>query len=144
MENDRLSTLLQQLPPEPARPGFTARVLARLDAPAASENRTRRRPRVLALRWALAAAGLTAALLAGGLRWQAAHPAQDPRALAARRTLAAIRAEHARLQGELETLSDRRVVYLGGNEHMDFVVDLQRVPPAPRGVATASYTQSTY
>jgi hypothetical protein len=144
MENDRLSTLLQQLPVEPARPGFTARVLARLDAPDSANARIPRRPLALTLRWALAAAGVTAALLAGGLRWQAAHPTQDPRALAARRTLAEIRAEHARLQGELKTLSDRRVVYLGGNEHMDFVVDLQRVPPAPRGVATASYTPSTY
>jgi hypothetical protein len=140
MENERLSEILRALPGASARPDFTQRVLARLDAPPA--------PRGLGFagRWVLAAAACAGIVLgAGALRLYQVPSGDELRRQQAEETLAGIRAEHARLRQELERLAgeseapDNGVVYLGGNENVDFVVDLQRVTVAPNGVSAASY-----
>lgn len=145
MENERLSETLRALPGAPARPDFTQRVLARLDAPP--------EPRGLGFagRWVLAAAACAGIALGAGAVWLYQAPARgELHRQAARQTLDEIRAEHARLRQELERLSvgsensENGVVYLGGSENVDFVVDMQRVPPAPRGASTASYTPESY
>ncbi len=133
MEDHRLGDLLRELPREQARPGFTARVVHRLDAPARRRGLVPR----LALATALAAV-LT--VTAGGLvsaRRDAAAQAQ------ARQALAEIRAEHARLEREVEDLSQPPVVYLGGNEDVDLVLDLGRVRGS-EGATPAAYHGETF
>lgn len=139
MEDHRLGNLLRELPREHARTGFTARVLKRLDSPAA--RGVRWRPR-LALAGAMAAAavlGITAGVLTN-------RPAGSPQAIEtaeARQILRELRAEHGRLERELETLSEPPVVYLGGNEDVDLVLDLRNVHDA-EGVVPAAFHNQTF
>lgn len=146
---DTLNELLRATPGERARSGFTQAVLARLDAPAAPS--VSRWTTFFNRPWMLATATATALLLSLGAAWlYQALPSRTRHQTEARQALAEIRAEHARLQQEFQNLStastspDEGVVYIGGNENVDFVVDLERVAPAPRGVATASYANATY
>lgn len=116
-----LDRLLSELPRTAASPGFSRRVLADLDA----APRPRR-----GSRWLLALAG--AAALAAGL-WLI------PRAAPRQQTLAESRAleqEHRLLVEELEALkaslhdsSEAPVLYLGGTEGLDVVLDLEPVWP---------------
>jgi hypothetical protein len=121
--DDPLGRARRRLPPAEPRPAFTARVLARLD----------RRPRRSALQrvpaWAAAAATVVA--LVGGFWGVAAgrHAWREER----RRT--EMRAESAALARELATLQAEAskpspVVYLGGNERVDVVLDLSTLPIA--------------
>ena len=111
-----LDRLLAELPREPASSGFSRRVLASLDAPARPYGRRVR----------LLAAAATAAALAVGI-WLVPRSAPEPPAA---ETLA-LEEEHRRLMQELETLkaSLRQsqpppVLYLGGDERLDLVLDL--------------------
>jgi hypothetical protein len=133
MEDHRLGDLLRELPREQARPGFTARVLHRLDAPA----RRRSIPR-LALATALTAVlAVTAGLLVDARRDALANARAE-------RALAEIRAEHARLEREVQELSDPpSVVYLGGNEDVDLVLDLGKVRGS-EGATPAAYHGETF
>ena len=133
MEDHRLGDLLRELPREQARPGFTARVLHRLDAPA----RRRSMPR-LALATALTAVlAVTAGLLIDARRDALANARAE-------RALAEIRAEHARLEREVRELSDPpSVVYLGGNEDVDLVLDLGKVRGS-EGATPAAYHGETF
>ncbi len=121
---DRSLTLLSELPREPARPGFTGRVLARLDALETRPERPAwRRPRM-----AFAAAALlavTAVTASVGIVQVRADREADR--AEARRVLRELRSEHDDLKHELESLSAPPVVYIGGNEQVDLVVDLSRV-----------------
>ena len=111
-----LDRLLAELPRETASAGFSRRVLDGLGRPAAP--RTGRR--------LLVAAAVAAGTLAVGV-WLVPRPAPEP-------TLAETRAlqeEHRRLVEELESLKaslrESRaapVLYLGGNESVDLVLDL--------------------
>jgi hypothetical protein len=137
MEDHRLGDLLKdallELPREHARPGFTARVLNRLDAP---ERRHALIPR-FALSAALAVAlAITAGVLVDARR-NALADAQ------ARQALAEIRAEHARLEREVQDLSQPSVVYLGGNEDVDLVLDLGRTG-GTEGAKPAAYHGETF
>jgi hypothetical protein len=142
MEDHRLGDLLRELPREQARPGFAARVLHRLDA--APERRRsipgsapRRVPR-LALATALAVALIATAGVLVDARRDAVAQAR------ARQALAEIRAEHARLEREVRDLSQPpSVVYLGGNEDVDLVLDLGRVR-GPEGAKPAAYHGETF
>jgi hypothetical protein len=128
---DLLRDLLREMPREQARPGFTARVLNRLDAP---ERHGGLIPR-LALTLALFLA-VTAGVLV--------HARRD--ALAAdhaRQALAEIRAEHARLQREVQELSPPSVVYLGGTEDVDLVLDLGK-SGGTEGAKPAAYHGETF
>jgi hypothetical protein len=131
MEDRRLNRLLRELPPVAASPGFTARVLDRLDGPdrtGADRRRTAVWPR-LALP-AAALAGLFAALV-----WTQEVRTDRVRSQAAeaRALLEEIRHEHGRLEEDLQALTQEpSVLYLGGDDEVDLVVDLERVPRAER------------
>jgi hypothetical protein len=157
MSDERLKELLNQVPAERARPDFTQRVLARLDVPQGASEKGGLS--LFGPRWVLAAAACAAILASLGALWLHEAPPDRPLQEAeARQALEAIRAEHARLQREVENLgspagnlgirpeaiSDDGMVYLGGNENVDLVVDPGRVAPSPQGVSTASYTNATY
>ena len=144
MEDHDVGRLLRELPRETARSGFTQRVLARLDEPAQSaavpgwrEGR--------GWRFRLAMAATTTALLAvvsaGVIRHEQSREAE--RTAEARRLLQEIRAEHDRIEQELRALSEPPVVYVGGDEEVDLVVDLDRVP-AEDGATPATYRYDTF
>jgi hypothetical protein len=137
MEDHRLRDLLRELPREPARPGFTARVMNRLKSPDLPAPR-----RVLIPRFAWSAALAILLVIATGVlvnaRREAAATAQ-----AQQRALAEIRAEHGRLEREVRELSQPSVVYLGGNEDVDLVLDLGRTGGA-EGAKPAAYHGETF
>jgi hypothetical protein len=155
---DRLLRTLREVPPSPAGPDFTARVLARLDAPkpGASANWL---PRLTLPAVALAATLVVAASLlftqgplpeapaarpaasVAGAAAPTAVPAVAPalasdalRAARVRRMLAQIRSEHGRLESDLRRLRQagrEPVLYVGGDEQVDLIVDLGRVRDRP-------------
>jgi hypothetical protein len=131
MEDHRLGDLLRELPRERARPGFTARVLSRLEAP----ERRRALPR-LALAGALATLAITAGVLVDARR-------DALRAAQAQQALQEIRAEHGRLSREVQELSRPPVMYLGGNENVDLVLDLGQVS-GTEGAKPAAYQDETF
>lgn len=126
MEDDRLEPLrtLRALPRERVGTDFTARLLARLDDPA-----PRRRP-IAALAVAAAAAALIIGIAAGPLRSGRGREGESRiEAAEARRLLEELRREHRALESEIEALAERPpVLYLGGDDEVDLVVDLSRVP----------------
>jgi hypothetical protein len=138
MEDQQIGRILRELPREQAGDHFTARVLAGLDA----ERQPRR------ARWVLATAAglalLVSVALVGRQGWNG-----GPAGAEARQALEEIRDEHERLAHELERLQSLRqqpaqpeVIYLGGNEDMDLVVDLGRL--AENGTLPASYGSGTF
>lgn len=137
MEDHRLGDLLRELPREQARPGFTARVLESLDSPARA--RRPQRPFRLALAGATAAAILTT--VSAGVLMD--RRAESIRAAEARRMLQEIRAEHGRLEQEVQELSQPPVVYIGGNEDVDLVLDLGNVSGS-EGATPAAYHGETF
>ena len=122
MEDHSVGPLLRELPRERAREGFTARVVARLDA--APE------PKSWQPRLVLAAAALAAVVASAGILQVHAGHQQALRAAEARKVLRELRSEHDSLKQELQSLSQPPVVYLGGDEEVDLVVDLSRVQSA--------------
>lgn len=115
-----VADLLRELPPEHARPGFTARVLAELDA------EPRRGPRwSFRLAPALAVAALLAIAISAGtlIEWRGG----DQKHREAVQALKELREEHGRLEAELHEMSEPPVVYLGGDEKVDYVLDLGKV-----------------
>ena len=121
---------LRALPAAAPGPAFTARVLARLDRPA----RPRRRPLPA---WVPAAAAL-AALVVGLGGAAAGHQVWQ-----AQRRRDALRAESAALARELAALEAEvsrpgPVLYLGGNERLDLVLDLSALPMAAAPAAPTS------
>ena len=137
MEDHRLGDLLRGLPREQARPDFTARVLARLDeAPARASG-----PRV---RLVLAAAAITVAAVSAGVLVDRQTAAPNTiSATRAQQTLRDLRAEHERLQRELREISEPPVIYVGGNEDVDLVLDLGAVREA-EGATPAAYHGETF
>lgn len=141
MEDQQLGRLLRDLPEERARPGFTARVLARLDEP-------ERRPAVWWPR--LAVAGIPAALLVIGISvglGARPEPLSPDRAAEARQILDELRAEQERLEQDFETLRGTDgggVIYLGGNEEIDLVVDMSNLPEGDGVVPAAYRPQETF
>jgi len=139
MEDQHLDRLLRELPREQARQGFTRRVLARLDAPSAPRAGWRWPQRQLAAVLTVAVA-LTAG--AGGLaHYQRVEAQRAARQARAQQLLRELRAEHGQIKRELESLPQPPVVYLGGNEDMDLVVDLSRVREV-NGVRPATYSHT--
>lgn len=141
MEDQQLGRLLRELPEERARPGFTTRVLARLDDPDGAKSGRH------SLTWwpRFALAGIPAALLVGGISvgilGNRPEPLSPDRAAEARQILDELRAEQERLARDFETLRGTEpgdVVYLGGNEEIDLVVDLSSVPEG-NGILPAAY-----
>ncbi len=133
---DHVGRLLRELPRETARPGFTRRVLARLDEPAEAPVWHRGGWR---LRTALAAAALALVVTAGWVRLDRAR--EEAQTAEARRLLQEIRAEHDRLEQDLNDLS--APLYLGGDEQMDLVLDLDNVP-REAGPVPAAFRNDTF
>ncbi len=140
MEDHSVGRLLRELPRETARPGFTQRVLARLDEPAKAIARPTRWRLRLAMS-AMTAMALLVVVSAGVVRHEQSREAA--RAAEARRLLQEIRAEHDRIEQELRTLSEPPVIYVGGDERLDLVVDLDRIP-AEDGPVPATYRVDTF
>lgn len=113
----RLTAALRSLPRVRAREGFTLAVMRRADSPPV--------PRPLVWRWATAAMMVLTLVSLSAL----VREFRDRRDLAqAKRALAEIRQEHRELQEEFEKLrSSSPVIYLGGNERLDVVVDTSRL-----------------
>lgn len=125
MEDHNLNRLLRELPRETARPGFTGRVLASLDdRPEHRSLRIWRQPRLV-----LATAALVAVVGSAGFLQVRADRHEEMRRAEARKILQELRSEHELLEQELQSLSDP-VIYVGGNEDVDLVVDLSRVQNA--------------
>jgi hypothetical protein len=133
MKDDELGQVLRSLPREEAGADFTARVLARLEAGARPSPggtllsfpaERRRLPSWSG--WLMAAAALLVVGL--GLReWQ--HRQEVDETL---RRIAELRGQYQELASELDELrrenaTSRPVVYVGGTENVDFVVDLARL-----------------
>lgn len=137
MEDESVRQLIAGLPRESARPGFTAAVLRRLAEP---ERPARARSWQLA--WAGAA--LTGVLLAAG-SWGFSTWREQREAEEARRLVEQIKAEHAQLAAEVRALREERqpVVYVGGDEDVDLVVDLRRVAPRRGGATRAAAVSAT-
>jgi hypothetical protein len=142
MEDQQLGRLLRDLPEETARPGFTARVLARLDEP---EHRP--------VSWwpRLAVAGIPAALLVAavsiGLLGGRPETLSPDRAAEARQILDELRAEQRRLEQDFETLRETdggAVIYLGGNEEIDLVVNTINLPEGDGMVPAAYRPEETF
>jgi hypothetical protein len=147
MEDHRtrpLADLLHELPAEHARPGFTARVLEQLD------GEPRRAPRwsfrlAPALPAVAVAALLAVAITAGALiEWRAGARHRE-----AVHALQELRAEHGRLEQELRAMSattEPPVVYLGGDEKVDYVLDLGKMRNAEvvTSVTPAAYHVDTF
>lgn len=140
MEDHRLGDLLRELPREQARPGFTARVLERMDRPEKAPETSRpRRPFRLALAGATAMALVTS--ISAGILMD--RRAESIKAAEARQMLQEIRAEHGRLEQEVQALSQPPVVYIGGNEDVDLVLDLGKVSGS-EGATPAAYHGETF
>ncbi len=121
MNDERLREELAALSREQASPGFTGRVMSRL-----AEQR-QRRPFVAMPRPAWAAGLALVAVLVGGL-WLAEGERRQRRA----QQLAHLKAEQQRLAYELAELRELAhpaapVVYLGGDEQTDLVLDLDQL-----------------
>jgi hypothetical protein len=121
--DDKLTQSLGSLPRESARPGFTAGVLRRLEGP--------RRPpvrRLVRQPWLVATAALLLLAVAFGAR-EAWHLRQRQVALA---QLEQLESERQALEAELRSLR-RRVaearpeVYLGGDNRLDLILDLEQL-----------------
>lgn len=137
MEGNRLGDLLRDLPREPARTGFTTRVMNRLNSSDLAAPRHALIPRFA---WSAALAILL--VIATGFLVNARREAAT--AQAQQRALAEIRAEHGRLEREVHELSQQpSVVYLGGNEDVDLVLDLGRTG-GPEGAKPAAYHGETF
>ncbi len=137
MDDRGLDRLLKELPRVPASPGFTGRVLSRLDQPAGrSERADLRRPGRWGLPWprlALPAAALAVAFGAVAVTHQVRTERVRSEAAEVRQLLDEIRHEHGRLEDdlrELDHLAAEPVLYLGGDDDFDLVVDLGRLPEA--------------
>jgi hypothetical protein len=126
MEDQPIGQLLRELPAETARPGFTARVVARLDRSEEPERRPALRPRLAWTAALVAALGISAGMI--GIRDRPAAPDRAE----ARRILAELKAEHSRLEQDFQELREP-VYYLGGNEDIDLIVDLSNVTEGTEG-----------
>jgi hypothetical protein len=135
MTEDPIQRALAELPRLQAGPGFTDEVLARAAAPAPGRGR-------------LAPVGIVACfLLAGGLA--AAFPAWHQARLRGeqRARVEALQREHRELERELRALrrlaaEHSPVVYLGGDESVDLVLDLDSLAGAvpASGARPAGYS----
>ena len=141
MEDQHVGRLLRELPREQARQGFTARVLARLDR---LDEAPHPRPQRWQPRLAAVAATLVIALAAAGLlqhsRMEAERAARVARA---EQTLRELRAEHGRIKREIEALPESPVIYIGGDEQTDLVIDTREVENRD-DVRPATYRYDTF
>jgi hypothetical protein len=130
MKESRLDELFRALPREHAGEGFTQQVME-----AVKRGREPEDPPGRPMRRVLAVAiGLTVLSLTGvGLwAWGRHESAVVVSRVELRRQVDMMKREHRRLTAELDALRQRvhrpgRVVYLGGDDRVDYVLDLRKV-----------------
>lgn len=134
MKEEELRSLLRSLPRERASEGFTDEVLNRLDV---AKRPIYRQPRFAMV------AGLVL-LVAGWFgagRWQDAREAEQTR-----QRIQALRTELEQLQNGVTLLRDLApVLYLGGDEDVDLVIDMRHLMSDERGkrVKSVSYDDAS-
>lgn len=112
MKDERMGDLLRTLPKERAGEEFTSRVMGRLDQPPA------RKPARLVF---AAAVFVMLLAVAGVFLYQQAEKAR------LREEIAILRAEYQALSLQLQQEDGvRPVVYLGGDDRTDYVLDMNR------------------
>ncbi len=116
---------LRALPRLAASPGFTARLLLRLDD---EEHRRADRRSPAPLRWAWAGAAILLLAAVGFSGWWA----RDQERRAFRGQLESLQAERRALSSELQRLQSRDVLYLGSDDRFDYLFD-----PSGHRLATA-------
>jgi hypothetical protein len=125
-----LDRRLEELPRIGARDGFTQQVLTGLDDRVAASSASPAR-----LAWIGAAALVLVALLALGVVYQQQRAAD----LAYRRQVKELRSRYEQLLDEVVSIRQEAVtpetrLYLGGDESLDLMLDLNRLPTqAPNG-----------
>jgi hypothetical protein len=119
VKDERLDELLRTLPREKASDDLTRRILEKLDR----ENVRPARARRLVFGFGLAALVLVAALSA--FLWLS----ERARKKEIREQIATLQTEHKLLQARLQEMkrarSERPVIYLGGDDQVDYVLDLR-------------------
>ena len=122
MNEEHIRNLLSSLPREEASEDFTERVMSRLDEA--------KRPVYQQHRLALAASlALIVAAWFGLSRWQSSVEEQQTNA-----RIRTIKTEVQQLQNDIRLLRDLApVLYLGGNENVDFVLDLRQLAGESEG-----------
>jgi hypothetical protein len=113
MSEEKLGNLLRSLPREKASVEFTDRVMSRVEEG--------RRPIVFQPRFALAVSiVLIVAAWVGADRWLAMQQEEQTN-----ERIHTLKSEIEKIQGDIRLLRDLApVLYLGGNEDVDFVLDL--------------------
>ncbi len=124
MHDDRVSAALKSLPREQAGLSFTAGVLRRIETPSRFWSASRLPTQWAMGRWATVTAAC-ALVLVLGFSWREWRHRQ------AVANLRVLLAEKQELEAELEdlrrlTAEARPVVYLGGDDKVDLVLDLAR------------------
>ncbi len=123
---ERLEGLFRSMPRERASDGFTREVMdmaASREAGRAPGSRRRQAPL-----FALAAAAAVLALALGIAVSMVLS--ERSRRSELRQEISALRREHQRLDNEVSRLRDRstqQVIYLGGDDTVDYVLDLERL-----------------
>lgn len=136
MNDQQLSEILRSLPKERAGGDFTAELLARLEAsPPATSSRWSRHRVVLAACLCLALLGG----IVGAWHWQRVDVQRVDARRQARAELEELRGEQRALERELAELvaltRSEPVVYLGGSEEVDLVIDLGNLARRRQGMA---------
>jgi hypothetical protein len=128
MKDDQLDKMLRELPREQVTNDFTRRVLSGATEVGVAGSSTAGRRRTVRLpAWGIAAAAAALLLVPAGI-W--IFDASQRAALT--KEITALRTEHGRLTGELRALRQQMgaaqpVIYLGGDDRVDYVLDLKRL-----------------
>lgn len=130
MTDDRIDGLIRSLPRTEPSPGFTRRVMAKIEERGAGRLAS-------GFRWAhaLAIIVIVVTSLGGGIAWQRDREA---------RRADALRAETARIRAELDALRSRarqtNEIYLGQSGDREYVLDLRQFTAPNAEVTPVSQT----
>lgn len=130
MTDDRIGGLIRSLPRSEPSPGFTRRVMARIDG-----TGERRAPSGFRLAHAAAIVVIVVTSLGGGMAWQRQREA---------RRVEALRAETARIRAELDSMRaaarKSNEIYLGQSGDREYVLDLRQFTAPNAEVRRVSQT----
>lgn len=128
MTDDRISGLIRSLPRSEPSPGFTRRVMERIDG-----SRERRAPARFRFAHAVAITLLVVMSLGGGMAWQRHRETLH---------IESMRAETVRIQKELDAMRSQarksNEIYLGESGDREYVLDLRQFTAPNSGVSRVS------